>query len=207
MADIDDRIANLSPEKRALLTLRLKKRAGQLKSSQIIPKREIASPCPLSFAQQRLWFLSALEPGNPYYNSQQAIRLNGTLDRTALARSLAKVVERHESLRTTFIAADGEPRQVIHPPTGLPISVVDLRGIGERGQIEDARRIAWEDARRPFDLAVGPLLRLTLLELGPEDHILQMTIHHIICDGWSIGILSREIGSLYESFRKGEDLA
>ncbi|MFL6198889.1 MAG: condensation domain-containing protein, partial [Thermoanaerobaculia bacterium] len=154
-------------------------------------------PLPASFAQQRLWFLDRLEPGSFAYNLAGAVRLEGALDVAALAGALSAIVERHESLRTVFEERDGEPRQLILEPAALPLAVVDLPGE------EEALRIAAADARRPYDLARGPLVRFALLRLGQEEHVLLVGMHHIVSDGWSMGIFVRELGALY----RGEALA
>ena len=204
MADINSRIANLSPEKRALASLLLKKKAARLSASRTIAKREAADSYPLSFAQQRLWFLSNLEPENPFYNGQQAVRLTGPLDCLALEQSLNEVVRRHESLRTVFVSNGGEPRQIIEPARPLRLPIIDLREIPEGMREAEALRVAQESARRAFDLSSGPLLDFMMVRLDDEDHIVQMTAHHITADGWSLGILAREVGVLYEAFSKGE---
>ncbi|MFQ5610897.1 MAG: amino acid adenylation domain-containing protein [Anaerolineae bacterium] len=154
---------------------------------------------PASFAQQRLWFLDRMEPGSPAYNIPAALRLAGPLDVTALERSLSELVRRHETLRTTFETGQSGPVQVISPPEPCPLPVIDLR----RQPETEARRIATEEARRPFDLRQGPLLRATLLRLGREEHILLLTMHHIVSDEWSMGVLYRELTALYNAFAGG----
>ncbi len=153
---------------------------------------------PLSFAQQRLWFLDQLEPGNPAYNVYTALRLTGRLDRAALEASLGGVVARHAVLRTVFVLGedDAEPVQRIAPP-GPPAAVplVDLTGVDGY----EVGRLAQAEARRPFDLTRGPLLRIILLRLGPEDHAVLLTMHHIVSDGWSLGLLIDELAALYTS--------
>ncbi|MFP2933044.1 amino acid adenylation domain-containing protein, partial [Pyxidicoccus sp. 3LG] len=146
---------------------------------------------PLSFAQQRLWFIDQLEPGSPLYNMPAALRLEGTLDVGALERAISDVVERHEALRTTFASRDGEPVQVIHPATALSVPVVDLTALSADARQAEVMRLAREEALRPFDLTTGPLLRVTLLRLGEREHVLLLTMHHIVSDGWSTGVLVR----------------
>ena len=148
---------------------------------------------PLSFSQQRLWFLDQYEPNSSVYNVPGALRLRGSLDIGALEQSLNEIIRRHESLRTTFSMVDGEPVQVIAPPVELSLSVVDLRDHPEGEREEEAQRLANEEARRPFDLAQGPLFRSKLLRLGEDDHVLLLTMHHIVSDGWSMGVLHREL--------------
>ncbi|WAS89436.1 non-ribosomal peptide synthase/polyketide synthase [Corallococcus sp. NCRR] len=161
-------------------------------------------PHPLSFAQQRLWFIDQLEPGSALYNMPTALRLTGTVDVPALQQAFDALVERHEALRTTFESHDGEPRQHVHPaPTGV-LSVVDLTGLPDDLREAEAIRLASEDALTPFDLATGPLVRLTLLKLGEAEHVLLLCMHHAIGDGWSMSILVREVTALYEAFRQGQ---
>jgi amino acid adenylation domain-containing protein/non-ribosomal peptide synthase protein (TIGR01720 family) len=152
---------------------------------------------PLSFAQQRLWFIDQLQPGNPGYNIAAGVRLTGDLSVPRLARSFAEVVRRHEVLRTAFASREGRPVQVIAPqrPTALP--VVDLGGLPPASREPTARRLAAAESLWPFDLQRGPLLRLTLVRLGEAEHLLLVTMHHIVADGWSIGVLMREVQALY----------
>ncbi|RMF32232.1 MAG: non-ribosomal peptide synthetase, partial [Chloroflexi bacterium] len=158
---------------------------------------------PLSFAQQRLWFLDQLEPGSPFYNIPTAVRLTGPLDVAALEASLNEILRRHESLRTTFPTVDGRPRQQIAPELTLSLPVIDLRGLPEAEREAQALRLATEEAQRPFDLAQGPLIRALLLQLDDDDHIALLTMHHIVSDGWSMGILIQEIAVLYDAFSQG----
>ncbi|NTX35800.1 amino acid adenylation domain-containing protein, partial [Myxococcus sp. CA033] len=157
---------------------------------------------PLSFAQQRLWFLDKLEPDSPFYNMPVGLRLEGTLDVPALEHAFTELVRRHEVLRTTF--REG-PLQIIHPAAPVPLLRVDLSALpGDEGEAE-ARRLAREEARRPFDLTRGPLLRATLLRLSESRHVLLLTLHHIVSDGWSVDVLVRESAALYAAFRAGHD--
>ncbi len=157
---------------------------------------------PASYAQQRLWFLDRLEPNNPAYNVPLAVRLGGHLDGEALQRALTALTRRHESLRTTFAVIDGESRQVIRPPGPVPVPLTDLSDLPDAQ--ERAQQLVHEEARRGFDLSAGPVLRARLIRLGDEDHILVLTLHHVVVDGWSIGVLNRELGALYRTFRAGE---
>ncbi|MCY1023460.1 non-ribosomal peptide synthase/polyketide synthase [Pyxidicoccus sp. MSG2] len=158
------------------------------------------SPLPLSFAQQRLWLIDQLQPGSHAYNIPTALRLEGTLELSALQRAFEALVLRHEALRTTFQSEGDEPRQVIHPTALQPMQVVDLSALPSEQQEARARRLATEDALRPFDLAAGPLLRATVLKLAPGEHVLLLCMHHSISDGWSMGVLVRELAALYEAF-------
>ncbi|PYS94472.1 MAG: hypothetical protein DMF50_12430, partial [Acidobacteria bacterium] len=158
---------------------------------------------PLSFAQQRLWFLDQLEPGCAFYNIPAALRLRGALDAEALRRSLNEIVRRHEALRTTFRAAEGEPVQVIAPALELPLPVTDLGHLpAEEGEVE-ARRRAADEARAPFDLERGPLVRASLLRLAGDEHVLLLTTHHIVSDGWSMNVFLSDLAHLYGAFRDG----
>ena len=150
---------------------------------------------PASFAQRRLWFLDRLEPGSPVYNLPARVRLEGALDPARLRWSLSAVRQRHEALRTTFAARDGEPVQRIHPPSEVELPLVDLGGLAD--PLAAAEGIGALDAVRPFDLASGPLLRTTLLRLGPGDHVLLLTVHHIVWDGASLNVFIRELSALY----------
>ncbi|HEX2079501.1 MAG TPA: condensation domain-containing protein, partial [Longimicrobium sp.] len=162
-------------------------------------------PLPLSFAQERLWFLDRLEGGSAPYNIPAALRLTGALDVDALERSLGEIVRRHESLRTVFREADGGAVQVIAPFAGFALPVEDLSALDAVAAQAMVRRRAREDAARPFDLAEGPLVRAALLRVADEEHVLLLCIHHIVSDGWSSGVLLRELGALYAAYRDGGD--
>jgi amino acid adenylation domain-containing protein len=159
---------------------------------------------PLSFAQQRIWFLDQLVPGSAFYNVLAAVRLNGGLDTVVLAQSLNEIIRRHETLRTTFASVAGQPVQLIAPGGSLSLTEVDLRGVPEEEQNSDVQRLAKEEARRPFNLTDGPLLRVTLLRLKEDEFVLLLAVHHIIFDGWSLGVLVRELGLLYNSYASGQ---
>jgi amino acid adenylation domain-containing protein len=158
---------------------------------------------PLSFAQERLWFIDRLEPGSALYNIPVAWRLGGALDEAALERSLGEIVRRHESLRTVFREVDAGAVQVIAPFAGFAVPVEDLSGLSEADREAAVGRRAGEEAARPFDLSAGPLFRAALLRLGEEDHVLLLSMHHIVSDGWSFGVLFRELAALYEADRDG----
>ncbi|HEU4559345.1 MAG TPA: amino acid adenylation domain-containing protein, partial [Longimicrobium sp.] len=158
---------------------------------------------PLSFAQERLWFIDRLEPGSTAYSLPGAWRLEGALDEAALERSLGEIVRRHEALRTVFAEVDGMPVQVMAPFGGFVVPVEDLSGLSDAEREAAVRRRAGEEAGRPFDLAAGPLFRAALLRLGAEDHVLLLSMHHIVSDGWSMGVLFQELSALYEAYRKG----
>jgi amino acid adenylation domain-containing protein len=158
---------------------------------------------PLSFAQQRLWFLDQLQPNNPFYNEPTVVRLTGVLNRAALQQSLNEIVRRHEALRTTFALAGEQPMQFVAPTLMLDIPVVDLRSLPPDAQEREIRRLATEEIRLPFDLTQGPLVRVTLLQLDDTVHVVFLTMHHIISDGWSMGVFIRELTALYQAFSHG----
>ncbi|HZI16055.1 MAG TPA: condensation domain-containing protein, partial [Myxococcus sp.] len=162
-----------------------------------------SGPLPLSFAQQRLWFLDQLQPGGATYNLPAPVRLSGALHVAALEQSLGHLLQRHEALRTTFPSVRGEPVQAIQPVTPFALPRVDLGAMPEGAREAEARRLAHEDALRPFDLGQGPLLRALLVRLTPSDHVLLLTMHHIVSDGWSTSVLVRELAALYEAFSSG----
>ncbi|MDZ8055345.1 MAG: non-ribosomal peptide synthetase [Aulosira sp. ZfuVER01] len=153
-----------------------------------------------SFAQQRLWFLNQLVPGNPFYNVPTALRLSGSLNFTALQQTFNEIVRRHETLRTTFVMAEGQLLQVIAPTLTIPLPVIDLRNFESQEREQQAQRLATVEAQHSFNLNTGPLLRLTLLQLDAAEYILLLNLHHIVADGWSIGVLIRELGALYKAF-------
>ncbi|WP_163973487.1 non-ribosomal peptide synthetase, partial [Myxococcus sp. CA018] len=160
---------------------------------------------PLSFAQQRLWFLDQLEPGSAFYNVPVAVRLTGVLDVAALRRSFDELVRRHESLRTTFRAQDGMPVQIVSDTSTTRLEVL-ARGTPDDGEGGlGTKRLAEQEALRPFNLETGPLLRATLLKEGEEAHVLVLVMHHIVSDGWSMGVLVRELVALYEAYSQGRE--
>lgn len=179
--------------------LELSPHDGQLQLSPIRPiprDRDL----PLSFAQQRLWFIDQLDAGNPVYNFPVAVRLKGSLNLNALEQSLNEIVRRHEALRTTFSMIDGQPIQIIAPALTIALPIVDLRELPAVQREAEVQTLIVEEARRPFDLARGPLLRARVLELADDEHIGLLTLHHIVTDGWSTGILIRELAALYQAF-------
>ncbi|SEL65288.1 non-ribosomal peptide synthase domain TIGR01720/amino acid adenylation domain-containing protein, partial [Nitrosovibrio tenuis] len=199
-------------------------RLGPRSASQPIPRRKGKGPCPLSFAQQRLWFLDQLSPQSAAYTLCTTLSFREPLDAVALERSLAEIVRRHEILRTTFDTIDGQGVQIIAPPSSPALTITDLRHApaGEDHKInnetndtlingttdeianEMANKIIQADAGTPFDVARGPLLRATLLRLSDADQILVLTMHHIVADGWSIGILKGELRALLAAFSDGQ---
>ncbi len=179
------------------------RRAGQNLSTPPILPVPRTGDLTLSFAQQRLWFFDQLAPGLPAYNLPAAVRLEGRLNLAALEQSLNEIVKRHESLRTIFREVDGGPAQVIAPSLTIELPVVDLRQLPAREREAEVRRLVTAEAQLPFDLAQGPLVRGTVLRLGEEEHVGLLTMHHIVSDGWSAGILVREMATLYVAFCAG----
>jgi pristinamycin I synthase-3/4 len=173
------------------------------RASAPLERQDRPERLPLSYAQQRLWFIDQLKENSTEYNMPQALRLRGDLDREALERAVAAIVGRHESLRTHFAEVEGEPVQVIEPESQIEVPLEDLSGLGIE---EQQRRVAVamrQQSQEPFDLGHGPVLRMKLLRLGDGEHILLQTMHHIVSDGWSQGVFNRELMVLYKSFREG----
>ena len=186
----------LSEKKRAILDALLRQQGIEEAKADRISRRTKPGPAELSFAQQRLWFLDQLKPESPLYNIPAAVRLSGPLNLPVLQRSIGEIVRRHEILRTTFAWIDGRPVQVIHKPSGFKLPVTHLHEI-------EVSAWASEEARRWFDLTKGPLLRPHLLCLGETEHVLLLTMHHIVADGWSMGVFVRELAALYEAYLAG----
>lgn len=207
MNDALKRFADLSPEKQAILLRKLKQRAAaSTAETTTIPRlRDTDGDAfPLSFAQQRLWFLAQMEPDSPFYNIPAALRLRGPLDVDVLEQTLSEIVRRHQVLRTLFVSVNGQPMQRIQPPSHLSIPVMDLMGVPASSRSAAATEEANREARRPFRLHHDLPLRARLLRLDVEEHILLLTVHHIVADGWSVGVLIREMAILYAAFSQGQ---
>src|SRR6185436_13304193 len=153
----------------------------------------------------RLWFLDQLEPGSSAYNMPGAVRVSGALSVEALERAINEIIVRHEVLRTRFEMRDGAPVQVIEAEGALKLEVVDLEGVDGEEQAGRIEELGNEEGGRSFDLAKGPLLRVKLVRLGEGEHVLFFTMHHIVSDGWSMGVLVREFVQLYEAFAAGKE--
>ncbi|HEX3126202.1 MAG TPA: amino acid adenylation domain-containing protein, partial [Thermoanaerobaculia bacterium] len=164
-------------------------------SIPVSPRRAAGGPYPLSFAQERLWFIDRLDPGSPLYNEPRTALVSGRLDVPRFAAALRELVRRQEALRTTFQEIDGEPWQVVSPAVDLVLPLVDLSALSEPQK--EAERLTAEEARRPFDLERGPVLRTMLVRLKPEEHLVLFTVHHIASDGWSLDLLVGEVAALY----------
>ena len=199
-----DRLARLPADRQALMA-RLQKsdRSARSNASGAILSRTPGARIPLSYAQQRLWFLAQLGGDEPFYNIDYARRFSFEVNFGVLETAINEIVRRHEALRTTFDEAEGEPLQVIAPALMIPLERIDLSELPAMRRESEAARLAFEEARKPFDLARGPLLRTTLLKLGERDFILLLTLHHIICDAWSMMVLARELVELYPSLLQG----
>jgi amino acid adenylation domain-containing protein len=174
---------------------------GEMEARGIAPNRRTEN-LPLSFAQQRLWFLDQLEGGSSTYNVPAALQLQGSLNPDALEQSLTAIAQRHEALRTTFAMVDGSPIQVISPSITINLATVNLQHLPEEEKTVKVQQLILEASQQPFDLANGSLLRASLLRLGEESHILLLVMHHIICDGWSMGVFLRELSTIYAGFIK-----
>ena len=157
---------------------------------------------PTSFAQKRLWFLDQFDQGSPFYNIPTAVRLKGEFNVSVFQESINEIIDRHETLRTTFTVLDDEPVQVISPELELQVPVIDLTELPSEFRESQALRLADEEARKPFDLSKGPLLRATLIKINQDEHIILLTMHHIVSDGWSMGVLVAEISTLYGAFSR-----
>ena len=158
---------------------------------------------PLSFAQRRLWFLHQLDPRNTFYNLPLAVPFKIEVNAAVLQRSVNTIVARHETLRTVFTTLDDEPVQVIRPSMAVQLTVIDLRALPAEEQNAETTRLTAEIAQQPFDLAHGPLLRVALLRRG-QDHVFVLVFHHIISDGWSMGVFWRELTALYNAVYSGQ---
>ena len=213
LSEVAGRIVKLPPEQRELVKSVLKRAmsagndgGGRPSPPPLValPRKEGVNVLPVSFAQQRLWLLDQIAPGDPAYNQPYGVLLKADIDAATLEKAIGEVVRRHESLRTTFSAVDGQPVQVISPSQTFKLSQRDLRGLAPQEREAEARRLAVEEGRRPFDLKQGPLLRGLLLRVGEQEHILVVTLHHIVFDGLSLIAMVREIGALYVAIRLGQ---
>ncbi|NOK63913.1 MAG: hypothetical protein GFH27_549391n2 [Chloroflexi bacterium AL-W] len=202
MSNITDRIANLSPEQRVKLLRQLREKQGNGASSVIEPQSRLLSHFPLSFAQQRLWFIEQLQPGLATYNMSHALHLSGSTNIAAVKASFRHIIERHEVLRTTFALVDDQPMQIIAPELRLDIPLIDLSNLESSIREDVTATLIHDEALCPFDLEQGPLLRVNLIRLDQQQHILILSQHHIVTDAWSLDILSREFTAFYDGLRK-----
>src|SRR6185369_13926092 len=183
VSDFAQRIAGLSREKRAVLLQRLP---------------------PLSVAQQRIWVLEQLQPGSVFYNMCTPVHFIGPLNIAVLEKSLTEVFRRHEALRTVFPIIDGQAVQLVTPAEPVHLPTINLAHLPADAQEDETQRLINALTQEPFDLQRGPMWRARLLELGPEDHVVVLVVHHLVFDGWSRGVLTREVGVLYNAYLKGE---
>ena len=203
MNTLSERIASLPPDKRELLERRLGAKKNAPADERIQPRVRPENAAPLSFAQQRLWFLDQLEPGLSLYNLPFAFPLNGRISVPVLERCFNEIVRRHEVLRTTFSTEVGRPIQVVHPEMRIALPVIDLTDQRPEDRETEAARLAALEAATPFDLRTDAMVRASLLKLGETRHVMLVTMHHIASDGWSLGVFFRELTALYEAFSRG----
>src|SRR6185312_13152302 len=161
---------------------------------------------PVSYAQQGLWFINQIDPRSTAYNLFFMLSMNARINTEALESSLNAIIQRHETLRTIFVAHEGQPMQVITPYLKLPLEVIDLEYLPESQRHNEMLRLANTEVQMPFDLACGPLLRTTLFRFGAEQYYLLLTIHHIIFDGWSIHVFFRELATYYQAFANNQPI-
>ncbi|WP_082348916.1 condensation domain-containing protein [Planktothricoides sp. SR001] len=204
MNDINNRIAKLSPAKRKLLEQRLQQKVKEANRQLTIPPRENPHSAPLSYAQERMWLLDKLEPGNPAYNRPLNIRLTGSLNVVALEKSINEIVRRHEIFRTSFSIIDGQPIQAIAPSMTVNLPIVQLSHLPINEREKESDIMATEAAQHKFDLSQLPLITAKLLHLSETENILLLTMHHIIFDGWSVAVLLKELAAHYQAFVMGE---
>ncbi|MEG4941779.1 amino acid adenylation domain-containing protein [Microcoleus sp. F4-D5] len=192
--------AEISQKKPEIVSfLKAANRTSSFTPAPIVPMGRDGN-LPLSFAQQRLWFLDQLVPNNPFYNVPAALRLTGSLNFAALQQTFNEIVRRHEALRTTLAVVSGQPVQRISAAFHLPINVVDLRNLPKESRQTEANLLTAQEAQRSFNLSNDLLLRVTLLQLDDAEYLLMLNMHHIVSDGWSIGVLIQELGALYTAF-------
>ncbi|MEU3650021.1 condensation domain-containing protein [Lentzea sp. NPDC034063] len=203
MSDIANRIGELTPAQLAALHARLRDRASTRPEQDAIPRLEERS-APLSFAQERLWFMDRMSPGNVAYNLTEAIQLTGELDAGALEQAFAAVVESQQALRTVFREQDGRGVQIVEPTTSWSMRFLDLADRPESEHGEAVRSLVANEEEHPFDLEHGPLLRTLVVKLGERAHVLILTLHHIIADGWSFGVLIEGLSTAYNGLVAGE---
>jgi amino acid adenylation domain-containing protein len=204
----DQSVSGLSPEKRSLLERRLRGATSGYAHSSVVPLRRQSGSIPLSVAQEQLWYFSQLAPGNPIYNEAVTIRKDGAFDPAAFRSAFHEIVRRHEIWRTTFEVRDGAPVQVVHPVPAMELPLVDLSSLPRPGAEDEAAQMAGQEARRPYALDRGPLMRPMLVRLAADHHRLYLALHHLIFDGFSLyRVILPELITLYESFAAGKEPA
>ena len=204
MSNLTARIAKLSPQKQELLKQKLQKNIAKQEITKIKPQKRDNHTFPLSFAQERLWFLERLEPNNSFYNQPRVLRLTGKLNFAVFQQALAEIISRHESLRSNFDVIDGKPVQTIQPTVDFEIPIIELTDVPSESLDDTIQTLAAQEANKPFNLKQDLLLRTTLLKLSDCEHIVLFTTHHIVSDDWSKGILIRELATLYRAFLLGK---
>ena len=206
MKDFSARITALNAEQRAVFEAALKAKGLRAPQVDQIPRRprEDTNLFVTSIDQERLWFIEQLQPGNSAYNIFSASRIRGPLDAAVMERVVRELIARHEVLRTTFTIVDDEPMQLIHPEADFTLAPIDLQSLPLDQREPEALRLVTEDFSRPFDLEKGPLVRVGLIRLAEDDHVLHQNMHHTVTDRWSGAIFEQETGVLYEAFAKGK---
>jgi len=202
--DLDQRLASLSPEKRALLEKKLKARALEKTTTQKVKPREGTGPWPASEDQTALWFFHKLEPGTFAYNNGSALRIKGPLDVAILTRAANEMVRRHEALRTTFYTIGDKLYQRIAPEMTLTLPVTDLRDVPREKVEARTMELIPVRIREPFDLDKGPLIRIRVLQLADDDFMMVFVLHHSLTDWWSLKLITRELLTLYHAFANGQ---
>jgi amino acid adenylation domain-containing protein len=206
MRDISERISALTPEQRALFEARLKQKGLQTPAVQTIPRRREtdSATCPASIDQERLWFIDQLQPGNTAYNIFNASRIRGPLNVPIMERVINELIGRHEVLRTNLKSVNGLPVQVIAPELKITLTPVSLQQLPIQERYAEAVRLTTEEFARPFELEHDPLVRVGLLRLAEDDHVLQVNMHHAITDRWSFAVFEKELAVLYQAFATGQ---
>jgi amino acid adenylation domain-containing protein len=200
MSDLLKRLENLSPEKRELVLQKLKKQ----QQTPLLKPVSREKPLPVSFAQQRLWFIDQLEGENGVYNVPFFWQISGILNINALEKAILEIIQRHEILRTSFSIVNESPIQIIHTQPELKIEILDWRQVPKKDQFSKSKHLATAELQQPFNLSKAPLLRVKLIQLAVQSHLLLLVIHHIVCDGWSMDIFRKELFTLYTAFCNGE---
>ena len=196
---------DVSAKRLELLRQRLSKKGIAVRQDLSIPRRGGPGPWPLSFAQRRFWFLKQLYPDSAADNLLNVIRLGGELDIPMFEKALSETVKRHEILRTTFEMAEGIPAQIVSPPQPFSLPLADLSLLPQEASVSEVERVARREGLKPFDLSKGPLMRGALIRLGAEDHVVMLSMHHIVSDGWSMNLLVSEVSRMYGAYRRGEE--
>jgi len=203
MTELHTRLQGLSPERRRLMELRMRSAEPRAAGPALVARPHPGGAAPLSHAQRQLWVLERMQPGGAAYAVARPLKLRGPLDEEALERALDALRARHEALRTTFAEREGGPVQLVHPPAPVPLAVDDLSALPQEAREAEARRRVDADANTGFDLEAGPVFRARLLRLADDEHVLLLCMHHIVSDGWSLGVLQHELGAFYAAFAEG----